>query len=102
MAKCLDLDAIAELIRAELDDDDAAHARVRADLVEDPDLVPGSVWLLVVERLRANQLPDGGEWTTWYGSSDDPQNLSTDRHRADNIQYRAWYGPVEPIGATDG
>ena len=55
-----------------------------------------------VERLKASQQPDGGEWVTEYGHN---QHLGKpayfDAHTCAspycNVQRRVWYGPAEPI-----
>ena len=57
-----------------------------------------------LNRLRANQLPDGVETLTWYGHVHAGELCSAGRE-ADTHQRRVWLGPVEPIesvGVAEG
>jgi hypothetical protein len=49
-----------------------------------------------VERLKANQLPDGGEWRTEYGIAYSAVHSWCDPEDPD-VQRRVWYGPAEPF-----
>jgi len=57
-----------------------------------------------VDRLKANQMPDGGEWRTEYGQFDVDfgetvffERTHKEPSRSDDMKRRVWYGPVEPI-----
>jgi hypothetical protein len=50
------------------------------------------------KRLRANQLPDGGEWRTERGIVDGSAFWIATRPTAPAThQRRVWYGPAEPV-----
>jgi len=57
-----------------------------------------------VDRLKANQMPDGGEWRTEYGQFDVDfgetvffERTHKEPSRSDDMKRRVWYGPAEPI-----
>lgn len=52
-----------------------------------------------LEQLRANQLPDGGEWDVEYESPDGSDGPYWSDHRwfDSTRQRRIWYGPATPI-----
>ncbi len=74
VAEDADADALAALLRAAFDDDDWTTARVRADLLDAPDVV--STWVIDFDgqpaatastRLRADRFPDSG-YVHWVGA----------------------------------
>ena len=53
-----------------------------------------------IARLRANQLPEGGEWGVYTGHYHGAVLWWEPCREPDTHQRRVWCGPVEPV--TDG